>query len=86
MFSTITGAYDITPSLHFVEPGLKINGEEWANVMGVTGDLLFVISATCPLLSCSDVGDCHAPFSTVCITLCSDDCLAQGQSVNLHFM
>ena len=28
----------------------------------VTGDHLFVISATCPLLSCSDVSDCHSPF------------------------
>ena len=50
----------------------------------VTGDHLFVISATCPLLSCSDVSDCHSPFSVMCIALCSDHCLAQGQPVGLH--
>ena len=29
----------------------------------VTGDHIFVISATRPLLSCSDVSDCHRTFS-----------------------
>ena len=30
----IMGALDIAPTLHFVEPGLKINGEEWIKVVG----------------------------------------------------
>ena len=51
---------------------------------GVTGDHLFVISATSLLFSCSDVSDCHRPFSTMCIALCCDNCLAQGQPVSLH--
>ena len=29
----IMGALAIAPTLHFVEPGLKINGEEWIRVM-----------------------------------------------------
>ena len=29
----IVGALDIAPTLHFVEPGLKINREEWIKVM-----------------------------------------------------
>ena len=29
MVSGIMGAYDIAPTLHFVEPGLKLNAEEW---------------------------------------------------------
>ena len=33
MVSGIMGALDIAPTLHFVEPGLKINGEEWTKVM-----------------------------------------------------
>ena len=33
MVSGIMGALDIPPGLHFVEPGLKINGEEWIKVM-----------------------------------------------------
>ena len=33
MVSGIMGACDIAPSLHFVEPRLKINGEEWIKVM-----------------------------------------------------
>ena len=52
----------------------------------VTGDHLFVISATCRLLSCSDASDCHRPFSTMCIAHCSDNFLAQGQRVSLHFI
>ena len=53
---------------------------------GVTGDHIFLISATCPLLSCSDVSDFHRPFSTMCIALCAENYLAQGQPVSLHFM
>ena len=34
MVSGIMGALDIAPTLHSVEPGLKINGEEWIKVMG----------------------------------------------------
>ena len=33
MVSGIMGACDIAPSLHFVEPGLKLNAEEWIKVM-----------------------------------------------------
>ena len=33
MVSGIMGACDIAPSLHFVEPGLKVNAEEWIKVM-----------------------------------------------------
>ena len=33
MASDIMGACDIAPSLHFVEPGLKLNGGEWIKVM-----------------------------------------------------
>ena len=33
MVSGIWGALDIAPTLHFVEPGLKINGEEWIKGM-----------------------------------------------------
>ena len=29
MVSGIMGAYDIAPTLHFVEPDLKLNAEEW---------------------------------------------------------
>ena len=51
----------------------------------VTGNQLFVISATCPLLSCSDVSDCHGPFSNMCIALCSDDgWLKANQSAAFH--
>ena len=48
----------------------------------MTGDHLFVISATCLLLSCSDVSDCHRQFSIMCIARCPDNCLAQGQPVS----
>ena len=48
----------------------------------MTGDHLFVISATCPLLSCFDVSDCHKPFSIMCFAFCSDNCLAWGQPVS----
>ena len=33
MVSGIMGACDIVPTLHFVEPGLKLNAEEWIKVM-----------------------------------------------------
>ena len=33
MVPGIMGALDIAPTLHFVGPGLKINGEEWVKVM-----------------------------------------------------
>ena len=33
MVSGIMGALDIALTLHFVEPGLKINSEEWIKVM-----------------------------------------------------
>ena len=33
MVSGIMGACDMAPMLHFVEPGLKLNAEEWINVM-----------------------------------------------------
>ena len=33
MASRIMGACDIAPSLHFVEPDLKLNAEEWIKVM-----------------------------------------------------
>ena len=33
MVSGIMGALDIAPTLHFVEPGLKIKGELWIKVM-----------------------------------------------------
>ena len=33
MVSGIMGAFDIAPTLHFVELGLKISGEEWIKVM-----------------------------------------------------
>ena len=36
----------------------------WGERERVTGDHPFVISSTRPLLSCSDVSDCHRPFST----------------------
>ena len=50
----------------------------------VTGDQLFVISVTCPLLSCFDVSDCYSPFSVMRAAFCSDNCLARGQAVSLH--
>ena len=33
MVSGVMGALDIAPTLHFVEPGLNINSEEWIKVM-----------------------------------------------------
>ena len=33
MVSGMIGALDIPPTLHFVDHGLKINGEEWTKVM-----------------------------------------------------
>ena len=33
MVAGIMIALDIAPTLHFVESGLKINGEEWTEVM-----------------------------------------------------
>ena len=33
MVSGIMGACDTAPSLHFVEPGLKLDAEEWIKVM-----------------------------------------------------
>ena len=33
MVSGVMGACGIAPSLHFVEPGLKLNAEEWIKVM-----------------------------------------------------
>ena len=33
MVSGIMGAYDIAPTLHFVEPGLQLNAEEWIKSM-----------------------------------------------------
>ena len=33
MASGIMGALDTARTLHFVEPGLKINGKEWIRVM-----------------------------------------------------
>ena len=40
---------------------------------------------TCPLFPCFDVSDCHGPFSTMCIALCSDNFwLKANQSVALH--
>ena len=38
----------------------------------VTGDHLFVISATCSVLSCFAVSDCEKHFSFMCIKICSD--------------
>ena len=59
-----------------------LQGHPWRRKwrLFVTGDHLFVISATCPLSSCCDVSG-HRPFSTMWIALCSDNCLAQGQPV-----
>ena len=54
---------------------------------GVTGDHLFVISATCLVLSCFDVSNCHKPLSVMCLALCSDACwLKANQSVCTHEM
>ena len=51
----------------------------------MTGDHLFVISATCLVLSCFDVSDGHhKPLSVMCVAFCSDNCLAYGQSVCTH--
>ena len=33
MVSSIMGALDSAPTSHFVEPGLKVNGEKWIKVM-----------------------------------------------------
>ena len=33
MVPGIMDAYDIAPTLHFVEPGLQVNAEEWIKVM-----------------------------------------------------
>ena len=33
MVSGIMGAFDIAPTLHFVEPGLRLNAKEWIKVM-----------------------------------------------------
>ena len=53
----------------------------------MTGDHLFVFSATCPVLSCFAVSDCHGPFSLICIARCSDACwLNANQSVCTHEM
>ena len=50
----------------------------------VTDDHLFVIPVTYPVLSCSDVSDCHSPLHVMCTAFCSDNCLARGQPVSLH--
>ena len=51
-----------------------------------TGDHLFVISATC---SCCCLVLMRVTvttrFSVMCTALCSDNCLAQGKPVSLHF-
>ena len=53
----------------------------------VTGDHLFVISATCHVLSCFAVSDCHSPFSVICMAFCSDACwLKANQTVCTHEM
>ena len=53
----------------------------------VMGNHLFVISATCPVLSCFAVRDCPSPFSVICIALCSDACWFEAnQSVCTHEM
>ena len=56
------------------------HGQGWGG--GVRDELCLTSTAaflppTCLLLSCSDVSDCHRPFSTMCIALCSANCLAQ---------
>ena len=53
----------------------------------VTGDHPFVISATCSVLSCFAVSDCHSPFSVIFPAFCSDACwLKANQSVCTHEM
>ena len=57
------------------------------STMGVTGDPISVISATCPFLSGSDLSDCRSPFRVVCTAFCSDACwLKANQSVCTHEM
>ena len=60
----------VWPNTCFGKPRKKWNATGW----GVTGDHLFVISATCSVLSCFAVSDCHSPFSVICIAFCSDAC------------
>ena len=50
MVSGIIGALDTAPTSHFVDPGLKLSGEEWVKVMGPAlkrHTLLHVSSAAC---------------------------------------
>ena len=57
------------------------------SVPHVTGNQLFVVSATCLLLSSSDVSDCHSPFllSEKHLVLMSV-WLKANQSVSTHEM
>ena len=54
----------------------------------MTGCYLFVISATCSVLSCSAVSDCHSPFSIICTAFCSDACWCGevGLVTRLHLL
>ena len=53
-----------------------------ARSRSVTVDLLVVISAAYPLLSCSDVRDCHGPFATTRVAFFSDTCWCPSQPVS----
>ena len=44
------------------------------NVCLCTGNHLFVHSATCSVLSCFAVSDCHSQFSVICTAFCSGAC------------
>ena len=48
-----------------VKEGVREEGREKEGGVGggVTGDHLFLISATCPLMTCPDVSDSPGPFS-----------------------
>ena len=45
-------------------------------------DLLKVISDTYPVLSCSDVSDCHGPYAITRVAFFSDTCWCPSQPVS----
>ena len=62
-------------------------GRRGGRVVVCDGRPYFLISATCSVLSCFAVSDCHSPFSVICKAFCSDACwLKANQSVCTHEM
>ena len=62
-------------------------GETIVTWESVSGDHIFVISATCSVLSCFAVSDCHSLLTAICVACCSDAFwLKANQSVCTHEM